>query len=53
MGRDGGTEALGVVVFASRADADRAAQGPLGYRRDGARAWNIEDVTLYEQAASA
>lgn len=51
--QDGGTQALGVVVFASRADADRAAQGPRGYRRDGARAWNIEDVTLYEQAASA
>ena len=51
--RDGATEALGVVVFASRADADRAAQGPRGYRRDGARAWNIEDVILYEQAASA
>jgi len=53
LSRDGGTEALGVVVFASLADADRAAQGPRGYRRDGARAWNIEDVTLYEQAASA
>ena len=51
--QDGGPQALGVVVFASRADADRAAQGPRGYHRDGTRAWNIEDVTLYEQAASA
>jgi hypothetical protein len=51
--RDGATEALGVVVFASGEDAARAAQGPRGYRRDGARAWNIEDVTVYEQLASA
>jgi hypothetical protein len=50
---DGGTEALGVVVFASQADAARAAQGPRRYPPDAARAWNIEDVTVYEQLASA
>jgi hypothetical protein len=50
---DGGTKALGVVVFASEADADRAAQGPRRYPQDAARAWNIEDVTVYEQLASA
>jgi len=53
LARDGGTEALGVVVFASGADAARAAQGPLRYPQDAARAWNIEDVTVYEQLASA
>ena len=50
---DGGTEVLGVVVFATRADAVRAAQGPRGYPRDAARAWNIDDVTVHEQLASA
>ena len=53
LGRDGGTEAMGVVVFASQADADRAAQGPRGYPRDAARAWNIEAVAVYEQLAAA
>jgi hypothetical protein len=52
-GGDGGTETLGVVVFASQADAARAAQGPRRYPQDAARAWNIEDVTVYEQLASA
>jgi len=51
--RDGATEALGVVVFASEQDAARAAQGPRRYPLDTARAWNIEDVTVYEQLASA
>jgi hypothetical protein len=50
---DGETEALGVVVFASQADAARAAQGPRGYPRDAARAWNIEAVSVYEQLAAA
>jgi hypothetical protein len=53
LGRDGGTDALGVVVFASAADAARAAQGPRRYPQDAVRAWNIEDVTVYEQLASA
>jgi hypothetical protein len=53
LGRDGGTEALGVVVFASAADAARAAQGPRRYPPDAARSWNIEDVTVYEQLSSA
>jgi hypothetical protein len=51
--RDDDTEALGVVVFASQADAARAAQAPRRYPQDAARAWNIEDVTVYEQLASA
>ncbi|HEY2266508.1 MAG TPA: antibiotic biosynthesis monooxygenase [Streptosporangiaceae bacterium] len=53
LGRDGGTEALGVVVFASEADAARAAQGPRRNPPDAARAWNIENVTVFEQLASA
>jgi hypothetical protein len=50
---DGGTEALGVVVFAFQADAARAARAPRRYPQDAARAWNIEDVTVHEQLASA
>ena len=53
LGRDGGTEALGVVTFASAEDASQAAQGPRRYVRDAARAWNVEDVTVYEEFASA
>ena len=44
---------IGVVVFASEDAAAAAAQGPRGYPRDERRAWNIMDVTVYEQLASA
>jgi hypothetical protein len=49
----GSKQGLGVVVFSSEAAATDAAGGPRGFPRDDARGWNIEDVTVYEQVASA
>jgi hypothetical protein len=49
-GRDQG---LGVVVFASEAAATAAARGPRSFPRDENRAWNVEDVTIYDQVTSA
>jgi hypothetical protein len=49
----GHNQGIGVVVFASEATASAAAQGPRSYPRDDHRAWNIEDVTVYEQVTSA
>jgi hypothetical protein len=48
-----GDRGLGVVVFASQHAADSAARGPSGFPRDEARAWNVEEVTVYEQVTSA
>jgi hypothetical protein len=48
-----GRTGIGVVVFDSENAAGRAAKGPRSYPRDDDRAWNIEDVTVYEQLASA
>jgi hypothetical protein len=48
-----GRSGLGVVVFESEAAAEAAAGGPRSYRRDEARAWNVESVTVLEQVASA
>ena len=48
-----GTSGLGVVAFASEDAADTAARGPRGFPRDEARAWNVEDVTVYAQVATA
>jgi quinol monooxygenase YgiN len=33
--------------------AASAARGPRSNPRDGSRAWNVEDVTVYEQLTSA
>jgi hypothetical protein len=44
---------MGVVVFATEDAAFAAAQGPRSYPRDGNRAWNIEDVAVYQQVTSA
>ena len=46
-------QGLGVVVFSSEAAAEVAARGPRGFPRDDTRAWNVEDVTVYEQVTSA
>lgn len=46
-------QALGIVVFATEDAATAAAQGPRHYQNDRDRAWNIEDVTVYEQVTSA
>jgi hypothetical protein len=48
-----GSRGLGVVVFQTEPDAQTAAHGPRNYRRDGARAWNIEAVDIFEQASHA
>ena len=48
-----GSEGIGVVVFASGDAAVSAARGPRGYPRDDSRAWNVENVTVYEQLTSA
>ena len=48
-----GSDGMGVVVFASEDAATGAARGPRNYPRDDDRAWNIENVTVYEQLTSA
>jgi putative NADH-flavin reductase len=42
-----------VVFFAPGEAASAAARGPRGFPRDDDRAWNVEDVTVYEQVTSA
>ena len=49
----GHSQGIGVVVFASEDTANAAARGPRSYPRDDDQAWNIEDVTVYEQVTSA
>ncbi len=52
----GDARAMGVIVFESAAAAETAAQGPRSYganERDETRAWNIEDVSIFEQVAHA
>lgn len=44
---------MGVVVFASEDAATAAAQGPRNFPRDDGRAWNVEEVTVYEQVTAA
>jgi hypothetical protein len=46
-------QGMGVVVFASEDAATTAAQGPRNFPRDDGRAWNVEDVAVYEQVTSA
>lgn len=48
-----GRTGIGVVVFESEDAADRAAKGPRSHPHDDDRAWNVVDVTVYEQLASA
>jgi hypothetical protein len=49
----GQKQGMGVVVFATEDDAAAAARGPRSTPRDNDRAWNIEDVTVYQQVTSA
>ena len=49
----GQDQGMGVVVFATEDAATAAAQGPRSFPRDDGRAWNIEDVTVYQQVTSA
>ncbi len=48
-----GRTATGVVVFTSDDAATAAAQGPRSYPRDDDRAWNIENVAVYQQVTTA
>jgi hypothetical protein len=47
------TQALGIVTFQTKTDADAAAQGPRANQPDNARAWNIDTVDIYDQVARA
>ena len=47
------TQALGIVTFKTKPDADAAAQGPRANQPDRARAWNIDAVDIYDQVARA
>jgi hypothetical protein len=49
----GHDQGMGVVVFVTEDAAFAAAQGPRSYPRDNNRAWNIEDVAVYQQVISA
>ena len=44
---------MGVVIFASADAAIAAAKGPRSFPRDEGRAWNVENVTVYEQVTCA
>ena len=46
-------QGMGVVVFASADAATAAAMGPRSFPRDEDRAWNVENVTVYEQVTTA
>ena len=46
-------QGLGVVIFATEDAAAAAARGPRSYPRDDSRAWNIEDVTIFQQVTAA
>ena len=49
----GHRQGMGVVVFRSEDAAAAAARGPRSFPHDDGRAWNVEDVTVYEQVTSA
>jgi hypothetical protein len=49
----GNKQGMGVVVFSSENAATAAARGPLSFPRDDARAWNVENVTVFDQVTSA
>jgi hypothetical protein len=49
----GNKQGMGVVVFSSENAATAAARGPRSFPRDDARAWNVENVTVYDQVTSA
>ena len=43
----------GVMVFGSADTAEKAASAPRDYPRDAERAWNVEQVDVYEQLVTA
>ena len=52
MAPDGGAGG-GVMLFDSADAAEQAAQAPRDYPRDAGRAWNVEQVDVYEQLVTA
>lgn len=48
-----GGDGLGVVMFAGEADVAAAARGPRSTPHDETRAWNIEQVQVFEEVARA
>ena len=48
-----GRNALGVVSFATHADAEAASAGPRRYGNDPSRAWQISRVEIYDDTAHA
>jgi hypothetical protein len=46
-----GRHGLGVIVFETLEQAELAARGPRSYQRDHERAWNVEQVDVFEQVA--
>lgn len=48
-----GRTGLGLVVFDSEDAANSAARGPRSHGRDDDRAWNVADVTVYRELATA
>ncbi len=48
-----GVDGLGVVLFDAEADVVAAARGPRATQHDVERAWNIENVQVFEQVARA
>ena len=48
-----GKQGLGIVVYESEQAAQAAADGPRRYARVDGRAWNIDEVVLFDQVAEA
>jgi hypothetical protein len=48
-----GKQGLGVISFETLEQAELAARGPRSYQRDEQRAWNVEQVDVFEQVAQA
>ena len=48
-----GGDGLGVVVFEDEADVAAAMRGPSSTQHDETRAWNIDEVEVFEQVAQA
>lgn len=48
-----GKQGLGILVFESERAAKVAAEGPRRYATVADRAWNIDEVVLFDQVAEA
>jgi len=48
-----GADGLGVVMFDAEADVVAIARGPRSSQYDDERAWNIDQIQVFEQVARA